>query len=466
VVFVSSASNLVAGVTRTNNNVFRRDLQAGTTALVSLGSDGISPGNGDASDPVISTNGRYVAFLSLANNLVVGINGGTFWRDVNLGQTVGMQGLGAFKPSLSSNGRYVSYSAAAGLRIRDTLLGTDIYTNTGVVGTTAIDPSGTKIFYQTNQDAAGTYVLRVDNIVPQTNLFSITIRAILRGTASWSDDGRWLTVVSTTNLSGGDDGINKVYLKDFQLGTLSLIGLGGPGTNGMGASSDGPVISGDGRFIAYRSVVTNTVIGDVTAPPNLFLLDRATGSNTVLATGPALPGSVPWMSRPVISDGGATVAFLNLGSGLTTGDLNRAVDAFGASVDVNAALVDSDEDGIPDWWMMKYFGHPTGQAGDLSRALDDADGDGVSNMQEYLAGTSPTDSTSVFQLSTDTPANGTMGLTWPAVSGKSYQVQYKTNLDDSVWLTAPGSVWVMGGQGYYLAPTAQPHSFYRVRESN
>jgi Tol biopolymer transport system component len=377
-----------------------------------------------------------------------------------------MQGLGAFKPSLSSNGRYVSYSAAAGLRIRDTLLGTDIYTNTGVVGTTAIDPSGTKIFYQTNQDAAGTYVLRVDNIVPQTNLFSITIRAILRGTASWSDDGRWLTFVSTTNLSGGDDGINKVYLKDFQLGTLSLIGLGGPGTNGMGASSDGPVISGDGRFIAYRSVVTNTVIGDVTAPPNLFLLDRATGSNTVLATGPALPGSVPWMSRPVISDGGATVAFLNLGSGLTTGDLNRAVDAFGASVDVNAALVDSDEDGIPDWWMMKYFGHPTGQAGDLSRALDDADGDGVSNMQEYLAGTSPTDSTSVFQLSTDTPANGTMGLTWPAVSGKSYQVQYKTNLDDSVWLTAPGSVWVMGGQGYYLAPTAQPHSFYRVRESN
>jgi hypothetical protein len=128
--------------------------------------------------------------------------------------------------------------------------------------------------------------------------------------------------------------------------------------------------------------------------------------------------------------------------------------------------VDSDGDGIPDWWMMKYFGHPTGQTNDLSLAQDDADGDGVSNLQEYLAGTSPIDPASVFQLAEKVPVNNTVDLAWPAVMGRSYQIQFKTNLTDSVWLTSPGGVWVMDGQGHYLAPAPLPTGFYRAVESN
>jgi Tol biopolymer transport system component len=469
VVFLSSATNLTAGQINTNWNVFRRDLQAGTNTLVSVGINGVSPGNGDASDPVMSPDGRYVAFLSAANNLATGITSGvnTFWRDVNLGQTVGLQGANnfTFDPSLSSNGRYVAYpygisTATARLQIRDTQLGTDIYTNAGAVTSASIDPTGTKILYWM------TNTLYADDVATRSNLFSIPSMAPIRNATSWSDDGRWLTFVSSTNPVSGDDGTNKVYLRDFQTGTLSLIGTIGPTNSTMDVSSDVSVMSGNGRFVAYRSAVINTVIGDNTTPPNVFLLDRLTGSNTVLTAGQAGSSPIPWVSRPVLSDGGATIAFLDLGSGLATGDLSRLPDAFGISVDTSAALVDSDADGIPDWWMMKYFGHPTGQAGDLSLASDDADGDGVSNLQEYLAGTDPTNPNSVFRLSTTAPVNGTMNVTWPAVMGKSYQMQYKTNLDDPVWLTAPGSVWVMGNQGCYIAPAAQPHSFYRVFESN
>ena len=50
-----------------------------------------------------------------------------------------------------------------------------------------------------------------------------------------------------------------------------------------------------------------------------------------------------------------------------------------------------------------------------------------------------------------------------AVSGKSIRIQYKIDPDDFVWLTVPGSVWVLGGQGYYQAPAAQPHTFYCAR---
>ncbi len=163
VVFISAATNLVAGPVNTYGNVFRRDLQTGTTVLVSVGTDGVSPGNDTAFDPVISPDGRYVAFLSSAINLAAGLTSGvnTYWRDMNLGQTVGLKGASyyIFDPSLSSNGRYVAYGTATSkLQIRDTQLGTDIYTNAGNVTSAAIDPTGTKILYRIAN------ALYVDNI--------------------------------------------------------------------------------------------------------------------------------------------------------------------------------------------------------------------------------------------------------------------------------------------------------------
>ena len=462
VAFISGATNLVAGPINTNGNVFLRDLQSGTTALVSVGTDGISPGNNDASDLVMTPDGRYVVFLSRANNLVTGANYGviTYWRDMTLGQTIGFNGFNSsasspsvFAPSLSSNGRYLAYAyggtGTIRLQIRDTQLGVDIYTNSGTVTSAAIDPTGTKILYRIGNG------LYADNIATRTNLFTIPTTSPIRNSACWSDDGRWLTFVASTNLGGIDDGTNKVYLRDFQTGALTVLGLAGPGSATVEALSDGPVISGNGQSVSYRSVVTNTVIGDATAPPNVLLLNLSTGSNTVLTAGQNSSVPLLWVSRPVLNDGGATVAFQILDSGLVPGDINREPDAFGV-------WVESDGDGIPDWWMMQYFGHPTGQAGDNSLASSDADGDGTSNLQEYIAGTDPTNPNSVFRLTVALAANNNINLTWPAAPGRSYQFQYKTILVDTAWLTAPGSLSVIGSQGYYLTPAAQSNSFYRA----
>jgi hypothetical protein len=54
-------------------------------------------------------------------------------------------------------------------------------------------------------------------------------------------------------------------------------------------------------------------------------------------------------------------------------------------------------------------------------------------------------------------------LTWPAMLGTNYQVQFKNNLTDSTWLPLNGNTWVDGTQGYAtdLAPNAGQR-FYRV----
>ena len=71
---------------------------------------------------------------------------------------------------------------------------------------------------------------------------------------------------------------------------------------------------------------------------------------------------------------------------------------------------DTDGDGIPDWWMLQYFGHATGLASDNSRAQDSAANDGVSNLTKYLRGADPRltptqDNTNLVQLKVFTPSN-------------------------------------------------------------
>jgi hypothetical protein len=154
------------------------------------------------------------------------------------------------------------------------------------------------------------------------------------------------------------------------------------------------------------------------------------------------------------------VTFQSWGFGLVTNDLNRVQDIF---VTVVAAGVDSDGDGLPDAWMLQHFGHPTGQAGDNSRAQDDADGDGMSNLQEYAAGTDPLDANSVFKTAIQlvVATNGTV-LNWPAAQGRAYRVQYKADLSDLQWLDAPGTVSVNGNRGTYSAPAVASRRLYRV----
>ncbi len=92
-------------------------------------------------------------------------------------------------------------------------------------------------------------------------------------------------------------------------------------------------------------------------------------------------------------------------------------------------VLDSDNDGIPDWWMLQYFGHPTGQSLDNSLANQDADGDGLSNLQEYWAGTSPVDAASALRLVIVSSTSGpSVTLSFQAMSNHAYIVQLREGL--------------------------------------
>lgn len=131
----------------------------------------------------------------------------------------------------------------------------------------------------------------------------------------------------------------------------------------------------------------------------------------------------------------------------------------------------SSPDGIPDYWMNYYFGHPTPQAGDLSRASDDADGDKLTNLLEYLTGMNPTASGSQQLITTVTPGR----LSFQAKAYELYEIMGSTNLANWTLVkpfmptNASLAVRTTLPQASIIAtvsnlPTANPYMFYRVRK--
>ena len=106
---------------------------------------------------------------------------------------------------------------------------------------------------------------------------------------------------------------------------------------------------------------------------------------------------------------------------------------YASSTATLTVLSDTDKDGIPDAWTQLYFGHATGQAADLSRAGDDADGDGMSNWAEYIAGTIPTNALSYLRVEPMIPGSP-RNLQFLAVSNRTYSIERIDRLGSDPWL--------------------------------
>jgi hypothetical protein len=121
---------------------------------------------------------------------------------------------------------------------------------------------------------------------------------------------------------------------------------------------------------------------------------------------------------------------------------------------INSAWIGGSWGGIPYEWMTNYFGANTNL---WPLATADGDGDGVNNLNEFLAGTDPTNAASALQVQLVNTQQG-MFLYWNTQPGLTYQVQVKTNFT-AEWsnLGAPrfaagasDSIFVGGGSaGYY-----------------
>ena len=125
----------------------------------------------------------------------------------------------------------------------------------------------------------------------------------------------------------------------------------------------------------------------------------------------------------------------------------------------------SGNDSLPDWWRLAYFDHATGQAEDLSRASDDADGDAMSNLAEFLAGTNPLDASSVFKFTGAVRTSNEVQLLWPTRTNKTYQLQHSEGLgNEARWADfGPAIFGTEGVVTQSVSPAGGASRFFRVQ---
>ncbi len=161
VAFESQATNLIPGGTNGWNHIFIHDRENGTTEQISVSSSG-AEANGSCMDPAISADGRFVAFTTIwrTDNLVSGDTNGSpdiFVRDREAGTTervsVDSSGTeanddfyGSYEPAISADGRFVTFvSGADNLVPADTNGAHDVFVHDRTTGETervSVDSSG------------------------------------------------------------------------------------------------------------------------------------------------------------------------------------------------------------------------------------------------------------------------------------------------------------------------------------
>jgi Tol biopolymer transport system component len=284
-----------------------------STTLVSVRSDGVQ-GNSQSNYPCFSFDGRYVAFHSFADNLVLGGSYGgldVFVHDRALGTTerVSVDSAGnaansdANLQGFSWDGRYVVlWSLASNLvasdfnGVRDTFVHDRI---TGVMARVSVDSNGSEA------NGASEYG------------------------SSITADGRFVAFSSyATNLVAGDtNGALDVFVHDRSTGLTTRESVDGAGGQANGASA-APMISADGRFLAFGSNASNLIAGDSNGKWDVFERDRTTGAVARVSVHSNGTQSNDSSFGSSISADGRFVAFSSYASTLANGDTNTWTDVF------------------------------------------------------------------------------------------------------------------------------------------
>jgi Tol biopolymer transport system component len=312
VVFPSLATNLVAGDLNGLRDVFVHDRATGLTERVSVDSTG-AEADSESTESSISADGAVVVFTSRASNLVAGDQNGSqdlfvHERATGLTERVSVNSSGVEGDRDSNGGRLsgdgslaVFSSWATNLVPGDTNDRFDVFLRDRVNATTvrvSVDSGGA----QANGESSG---------------------------ATISADGKIVAFASdAANLVPGDtNGSWDVFVHELSTGITERVSVDSSGVEGDGGSFT-PSLSSDGRFVAFASLSSNLVAGDANASSDVFVHDRATGLTERVsvdaAGGEANDGSM----APVLSADGKRVAFHSWASNLVAGDTNVDVDVF------------------------------------------------------------------------------------------------------------------------------------------
>ncbi|MET9294717.1 hypothetical protein [Streptomyces sp. NPDC003077] len=373
VAFSSQADNLVPGDTNGAEDVFVKDLVTGAVDRVSVTTDGIE-GTGRSSAPMISGDGRYVAFRSDAANLVPGDTNDeadVFVHDRRTGRTesptagtgTSPYGYGVQSFVLSANGRTLAFgSGRSDLVPGDTNGADDIFAwdlRTRKLRRASVAGDGTQAdaisrFPTLSADGRTVgFTSEASNLTDgragfrPPPLYPMYVHDLDTGrtsVASRGSTGEVVGVTPETHLSpdgryaifdtpaddvvpGDTNNTYDIFVRDLKTGTVRLASRAHDGAQGNGWAADGR-LSANNRYLFFNSVATNLVPGDTNGRDDGFVRDLKTGAVQRINLAHDGGQSTSWVNDVVPDASGRLAAFDSRDEGLVPGDTNATGDVF------------------------------------------------------------------------------------------------------------------------------------------
>lgn len=234
----------------------------------------LTDGDNGSHHPTVSAHGEVVAFQSYAEDLVPGDTNHSpdvfVWeRATGTVRRVSAGDAGSVGPTVADDGRSVTFFSYAALVPEDSNTEADTYVWDRASGALELVPPG-------SCHGVGDTVSR---------------------------DGRYATYSTAIGWAGEQpDGLGDVYVCDRVDGTTTRVTAGD-------RASFLPVISGDGRYVAFTSRATDLVAGDTNGVADVFVWSRATGAIERISDLQPFDAAIYYPPQPRISDDGRVVVF-------------------------------------------------------------------------------------------------------------------------------------------------------------
>ncbi len=195
---------------------------------------------------------------------------------------------------------------------------------------------------------------------------------------------------------------------------------------------------------AFNTCASDAPTGNGNTTNAPLFVGRANGDFHLLPSSPCIDaGNNAYLSADTDREGNPRI-------------VNGTVDMGAYERQAGSGALDSDGDGMPDYWENQYFGNPTN-----APATGNPDGDPFDNLAEYAADTSPTNSNDWFRVSSI--SNGPPATVWfDSSSNRLYTLLGCTNLVSNVWTVAEGPA-VGAGEADSMEDThTAPAKFYKL----
>lgn len=351
IVFETLAWNVFPNdINRFGSDVCLYDRLGRTNSLITVNSSGTGSAIGQnrvgdtafANSSAMPGNARYVVFQSDATNLLAGINppyGGVFVRDIENAVTYWASATitdfniayAYIRPVITDHGRafftvrdnggnyaVLSYDIQSGI---STTLASNILTSSIL----KVSDDGRFIAIATsnridvvNSDTGSAEIVCGTDVTPEFKSWR---------TPMISGDGQRVVFVAATNAEGPE----AVYVYDRASGTRQPVSVATKGGLAEVATLSEPMISGDGRRIAFESRAADLVAGDVNNATDIFVRDLASNT-TVAVSAPAIAASTAtrrsFIAARGVSDLGRVIAFTSLDHSLAPDDDNTWCSGF------------------------------------------------------------------------------------------------------------------------------------------